>query len=155
MKKMTSLLSLLLIATSILFADDRSEVLDVLNNHWKYQNAKDWRKYVETLHSEGTMNGDSNGSFWYKRESTVAAVTEGSSLADKYNFKPRYIEIDILEKDRVAIAYYYLVGSYTISDVKKSDYRTRVSQIFVKEAGAWKVKAGHYTPLHSGSGIPD
>jgi hypothetical protein len=39
--------------------------------------------------------------------------------------------------------------------VHKNDYRTRVSQIFVKEKGKWKVKAGDYTPLYSGSGIPN
>ena len=155
MKKMIMLFSALFITTSLLLANDKSEVVDVVNKHWKYQNTKDWGKYVETMHSEGTMNGDSNGSFWYKRESTVAAVTEGQSSDNEFNFTPRYIEVDVLEKGKVAVAYYYLVGSYTISGVQKNDYRTRVSQIFVKEKGNWKVKAGHYTPLHSGSGIPN
>jgi len=27
--------------------------------------------------------------------------------------------------------------------------------VLVKENGDWKVKSGDYTPLHSGSGIPD
>ena len=107
------------------------------------------------MHSEGTMNGDSNGSFWYKRESTVAAVTEGQSPKNEFNFIPRYIEIDILVEEKVAVAYYYLVGSYNINGTQKNNYRTRVSQILMKENGDWKVKAGHYTPLHSGSGIPD
>ena len=148
------LFSALFITTSLLLADDKSEVADVVNKHWQYQNAKDWKKYVGTLHSEGTMDGDSNGSFWYRREATVSAVTEGQSPENEFNFTARYIEVDILEKGKVAVAYYYLVGSYNINGVQKNDYRTRVSQIFVKEKGSWKVKAGHYTPLHSGSGIP-
>ena len=155
MKKMIMLFSALFITTSLLLANDNSEVVDVVNKHWKYQNTKDWGKYVGTMHSEGTMNGDSNGSFWYERESTVAAITEGQSPDNEFNFTPRYIEVDVLEKGKVAVAYYYLVGSYTINGVEKNDYRTRVSQIFVKEKGNWKVKAGHYTPLHSGSGIPN
>ena len=154
MKKIIMLFSSLVITTSLLLADDKSEVADVVNKHWQYQNAKDWGKYVGTMHSEGTMDGDSNGSFWYRREATVAAVTEGQSPENKFNFTPRYIEVDILEKGKVAVAYYYLVGSYNINSVQKNDYRTRVSQIFVKEKGNWKVKAGHFTPLHSGSGIP-
>ena len=101
------------------------------------------------------MNGDSNGSFWYMQESTVAAVTEGQAPSNEFNFKPRYIKIDVLEKDRVAIAYYYLVGSYSINGQEKNDYRTRVSQVFVKEEGGWKIKSGHFTPLYSGSGIPN
>ena len=154
MKKVIMLFSALCITTSLLLADDKSEVADVVNKHWQYQNAKDWKKYVGTLHSEGTMDGDSNGSFWYRREATVSAVTEGQSPENEFNFTARYIEVDILEKGKVAIAYYYLVGSYNINGVQKNDYRTRVSQIFVKEKGSWKVKAGHFTPLHSGSGIP-
>ena len=101
------------------------------------------------------MNGDSNGSFWYIQQSTVAAWTEGQLPSNKFNFNPRYIEVDVLEKGKVAVAYYYLVGSYTINGVEKSDYRTRVSQILVKDGDEWKIKSGHFTPLHSGSGIPN
>jgi hypothetical protein len=155
MKKIIMSFSALLITTSLLLADDKSEVVDVVNKHWEYQQTKDWKKYVGTLHSGGTMNGDSNGSFWYLRDATVAAVTEGQSPDNEWNVAPRYIEVDVLAKGKVAVAYYYLVGSYTINGVQKNDYRTRVSQIFVKEKGNWKVKAGDYTPLHSGSGIPN
>ena len=154
MKKMIMLFSSLVVTTGLLLADDKSEVADVVNKHWQYQNVKDWGKYVGTMHSKGTMDGDSNGSFWYRREATVASVTEGQSPENEFNFTPRYNEVDILEKGKVAVAYYYLVGSYNINSVQKNDYRTRVSQIFVKEKGNWKVKAGHFTPLHSGSGIP-
>ena len=155
MKTIKLLLSTCLIITSLLFASDQSEVTDVVKKHWEYQNKKNWKKFVSTMHSGGTMNGDSNGSFWYLRESTVAAVTADQSSDNEFNFSPRYIEVDILEKGKVAVAYYYLVGSYKINGVEKNDYRTRVSQIFVKEKGNWKVKAGHFTPLHSGSGIPN
>ena len=155
MKKIVMLFSTLLITTSLLLANDKSEVVDVVNKHWEYQNTKDWKKYAGTFHSGGNMNGDSNGSFWYFRESTVAALMEGQSPDNEFNFTPRYIEVDILEKGKVAVAYYYLVGSYTINGVQKNDYRTRVSQIFVKEKGNWKVKSGHNTPLYSGSGIPN
>ncbi|MED5248526.1 MAG: nuclear transport factor 2 family protein [Candidatus Neomarinimicrobiota bacterium] len=155
MKKMYILVSILLITSNLILASDKSEVIDVVNKHWEYQNKKNWKKFVGTLYSGGTMNGDSNGSFWYMQDATVAAVTEGQLPNNEFNFTPRYIEVDVLEKGKVAVAYYYLVGSYTINGVEKSDYRTRVSQIFVKEKGNWKVKSGHYTPLYSGSGIPN
>ena len=155
MKNIGIIVSALIITVGQLIANDEAEVKEIVNKHWEYQNNKNWKKFVETLYSGGTMNGDSNGSFWYMQESTVAAVTEGQASNNKFNFKPRYIEIDILEKGRVAVAYYYLVGSYTINGQEKSDYRTRVSQIFVKEKGGWKIKSGHFTPLYSGSGIPN
>ena len=155
MKKITVLFSVFILTSCLLFADDKSEVADLVKNHWKYQNTKSWKKFVGTMHSQGTMNGDSNGSFWYSRESTVAAVTADQSPSDKFNFTPRYIEVEVLEISKVAVAYYYLVGTYTIGGVEKNDYRTRVSQIIVKEKGSWKVKSGNFTPLHSGSGIPN
>ena len=96
------------------------------------------------------MNGDSNGSFWYRMESTVKAFTANNAPGNRYNFKPRYLEIDVLVPGKAAVAYYYLVGSYTIDGITKSNYRTRVSQVLVTEKGKWKIKAGHFTPLHSG-----
>ena len=155
MKNIGIIVSALIITVSQLIANDEAEVTEIVNKHWEYQNKKNWKKYVWTLYSGGTMNGDSNGSFWYMQESTVAAVTEGQAPSNEFNFKPRYIKIDVLEKDRVAIAYYYLVGSYSINGQEKNDYRTRVSQVFVKEEGGWKIKSGHFTPLYSGSGIPN
>ena len=56
---------------------------------------------------------------------------------------------------KIAMAYHYLVGSYTIDGVTKNDYRTRVSHVLVTENGQWKIKLSDFTPLHSGSGIPD
>ena len=155
MKNIGIIVSALIITVSQLIANDEAEVTEIVNKHWEFQNKKNWKKYVGTLYSGGTMNGDSNGSFWYMQESTVAAVTEGQAPSNEFNFKPRYIKIDVLEKDRVAIAYYYLVGSYSINGQEKNDYRTRVSQVFVKEEGGWKIKSGHFTPLYSGSGIPN
>lgn len=52
------LFSTLLITTSLLLANDKSEVVDVVNKHWEYQNTKDWKKYAGTFHSGGNMNGD-------------------------------------------------------------------------------------------------
>jgi|TARA_B100000745_G_scaffold157374_1_gene103031 hypothetical protein len=138
-----------------LLADDVSDVEGLINEHWKTQNEKNWQGFVSTLHSGGTMNGDSNGSFWYRQDATVKAVTKNQIASNRFDFTPRYIEVDILEEDKYAVAYYYLVGSYTINGLTKPDYRTRVCQVLVKEGKNWKIKSGDFTPLHSGSGIPD
>ena len=149
------LLLLSFIFSSFVVAGDVDDVNVLIKKHWAAQNNKDWKTLVSTLHSGGTMNGDSNGSFWYRMTASVAAITENQDIDNESNYTPRYIEVDVLDEGNIAIAYYYLVGSYKISGVKKNDYRTRVSQLFVVEDGQWKIKAGHYTPLHSGSGIPD
>ena len=155
MKKTTMLILALSISINFLFANDESDVTKAVKLHWEYSNNKEWDSYAKSMHSEGTLNGDSNGSFWYMQESTVSAVSQCLSTDDEQIFTPKYIEVEILEKGKVALAYYYLVGSYSINGVQKNDYRTRVSQVFLKEKGKWKVKSGHFTPLHSGSGIPN
>tara|TARA_B100001113_G_C21018853_1_gene582640 strand:- start:3 stop:458 length:456 start_codon:yes stop_codon:yes gene_type:complete len=146
---------ILLFMGSFLIAGDKSDIENVINNHWKFWNSNKYKDYVSTVYSSGTMNGDSNGSFWYENTPTVKSLTDNRKTGDKSNFTPRYIEIDILVPGKAAVAYYYLVGSFTIRGVTKNDYRTRVSQVFVTENKEWKIKSGHFSPLHSGSGILD
>ena len=151
MKKVFNLLFLV----SSIFANDIADIENLINRHWESWNLKKYKDYFSSVHSDGTMNGDSNGSFWYEMTPTVKGLTENRKPGDKSSFSARYIEIDILVPGKAAVAYYYLVGSYTLGGVTKNDYRTRVSQVFVTEKGKWKIKSGHFSPLHSGSGIPD
>ena len=151
MKKVMIFLSIV----SLVVANDRSDIESLINKHWESWNSNKYKDYISTVHSGGTMNGDSNGSFWYEMVPTVKGITENRKPGDKSNFNARYLDIDVLVSGKAAVAYYYLVGSYTLRGVTKSDYRTRVSQVFVTEKGKWKIKSGHFSPLHSGSGIPD
>ena len=151
MKKVLIFLSIV----SLVVANDRSDIESLINKHWESWNSNKYKDYISTVHSGGTMNGDSNGSFWYEMVPTVKGITENRKPGDKSNFNARYLKIDVLAPGKAAVAYYYLVGSYTIRGVTKSDYRTRVSQVFVTEKGKWKIKSGHFSPLHSGSGIPN
>ena len=146
---------ILLFLVSSIFADDIADIENLINGHWESWNLKKYKDYISSVHSDGTMNGDSNGSFWYEMTPSVKGLTENRKPGDKSSFSARYIEIDILVPGKAAVAYYYLVGSYTLGGVTKNDYRTRVSQVFVTEKGKWKIKSGHFSPLHSGSGIPD
>ena len=146
---------ILLFLVSSIFANDIADIENLINGHWESWNLKKYKDYISSVHSDGTMNGDSNGSFWYEMAPTVKGLTENRKPGDKSSFSARYIEIDILVPGKAAVAYYYLVGSYTLGGVTKNDYRTRVSQVFVTEKGKWKIKSGHFSPLHSGSGIPD
>ena len=95
---------------SILVADDISDIEKVINNHWDDWNTSKYKGYVSSMHSSGTMNGDSNGSFWYKMTPTVKNLTEDRKPGDKSNFTARYIEVDVLVPGKAAVAYYYLVG---------------------------------------------
>ena len=56
--------------------DGKPIIEKVINNHWEDWNSNKYKDYVSSMHSSGTMNGDSNGSFWYKREPTIEAITQ-------------------------------------------------------------------------------
>tara|TARA_B100000686_G_scaffold355357_1_gene473420 strand:- start:11277 stop:11747 length:471 start_codon:yes stop_codon:yes gene_type:complete len=144
---------------SYLFANDVKEIKKMLIKHYNSMNSARWSEVVSDFYSKGTINGDSNGDFWYNRQSTEKAFTKDMSTGDKYNFTPRYINVEILETSpkfpKIAVAYFYLTGSYTIGGVTKHDYRTRVSSLLITENGKWKIRLSDFTPLHSGSGIPN
>ena len=131
MKKVLIFLSIF----SLLVANDKSDIENLINEHWESWNSSKFKAYISTVHSAGTINGDSNGSFWYELVPTIKGLTDNRKPGDKSDFNARYIDIDVLVPGKAAVAYYYLVGSYTLRGVTKSDYRTRVSQVFVTEGG--------------------
>ena len=71
MKKVFNLLFLV----SSIFANDIADIENLINGHWESWNLKKYKDYISSVHSDGTMNGDSNGSFWYEMTPTVKAVS--------------------------------------------------------------------------------
>jgi len=54
----------------------------------------------------------------------------------------------------VAVAQYYSEGGLApVGSADVSNYRTRATQVFVKEGGKWKVRAAHWSPIQGGAGI--
>ena len=71
MKKVLIFLSII----SFVLANDRSDIESLINNHWESWNTNKYKDYISTVHSGGTMNGDSNRSFWYEMVPTVKGIT--------------------------------------------------------------------------------
>ena len=72
MKKVLIFLSIV----SLVVANDKSDIESLINKHWESWNSNKYKDYISTIHSGGTMNGDSNGSFWYELVPTVKGLTE-------------------------------------------------------------------------------
>lgn len=59
----------------------------------------------------------------------------------------------MLADDQVAVAQFYAEGTFQAKGQPQvPDYMTRVTQVFVKEDGEWKVRASHFSPIMGGSG---
>ena len=72
---------------------------------------------------------------------------------DAFSIKAKHIHVITLVPGKVAVAMYYSEGAI---DRKNSaavpNYRTRATQVFVKEDGKWKVRAAHWSPIAGGAG---
>ena len=132
---------ILLFLVSLIYANDKADIENLINRHWESWNLKKYKDYISSVHSGGTKNGDSNGSFWYVMTPTVKGLTENRKPGDKSSFNARYIDVDVLVPGEAALAYYYLVGSFTLNGISKSDYRTRLVKYLLrkKESGKSKV----------------
>ena len=57
MKKVLIFLSIV----SLVVANDKSDIESLINKHWESWNSNKYKDYISTIHSGGTINGDSNG----------------------------------------------------------------------------------------------
>ncbi|MEP6994704.1 MAG: nuclear transport factor 2 family protein [Acidobacteriota bacterium] len=72
---------------------------------------------------------------------------------ESISIKPKNIRVLTLVEGQVAVAHYYAEGSMKPKGSSAvNHYMTRVTQVFVKEAGKWKVRSSHWSPIAGGSG---
>ena len=143
------LTSMFLFVGALAHADEATEqeVIKALmdGNAYTKKNLKD---EVDTVSKDGSLEFWSSGGF-------LQEVKPGSN-PDEYesvNIDAKHIHVITLVPGKVAVAQYYSEGSMTPKgSAAVSSYRTRATQVFVKEDGKWKVRAAHWSPIASGSG---
>jgi len=71
----------------------------------------------------------------------VSADSPGGTW-DSYALTPKYIKVVTLVEGQAAVAMYYSEGSFQENGQKLvSHYMTRVTDVYVKEGGKWKLRA--------------
>ncbi|MFT5313188.1 MAG: hypothetical protein ACI8Z9_001678 [Paraglaciecola sp.] len=72
---------------------------------------------------------------------------------ESFSLTPKHIEVVTLVEDQAAVAMYYSEGSFhETGQSPVSHYMTRVTDVYVKEDGKWKLRAAHYSPIAAGQG---
>lgn len=72
---------------------------------------------------------------------------------DVFNIEAKHIHVLPLVEGQAAVAHYYSEGSMKpAGSAAVSNYLTRVSQVFVKEDGEWKIRSSHWSPVAGGAG---
>lgn len=109
---------------------------------------KNLRDAPDSVSKDGSLEFWSSGGFLQN--------VKADADPDEYeavNIDAKHIQVITLVPGRAAVAHYYSEGSMAPKDsAAVSNYRTRATQVFVKENGDWKVRAAHWSPIASGSG---
>lgn len=72
---------------------------------------------------------------------------------DAFNVELKHIQVIPLVEGQAAVAHYYSEGSLKPKGgAAVGHYLTRVTQVFVKENGKWKIRASHWSPVAGGAG---
>jgi hypothetical protein len=72
---------------------------------------------------------------------------------DAFSIIPKHIRVITLVEGQAAVAHYYTEGRLAPRGSAPVDhYLTRVTQVFVKEDGRWKIRSSHWSAITGGSG---
>jgi hypothetical protein len=150
MKKVLLVLTgILLFAGAFAHADEATEqeviktIMD--DNAYAKENLKD---------QDDTVSKDGSLEFW--SSGGLLQEVEAGTEPDEYesvNIDAKHIRVITLVPGQIAVAQFYSEGSMAPKGgAAVSNYRTRATQVLVKENGQWKVRAAHWSPIAGGSG---
>ena len=123
-----------------------SEVSMAFIKYFDARENQDWDTVAAMESASGTFNTNSDGSFHKALAKTTAAQWKASGQAGVLNaYYPEFSEL----ADGVVYVRFYYEG-IAMNGSQSSDYRTRVTQNWVKESGKWVVKTQHYSPAQFG-----
>lgn len=92
--------------------------------------------------------------FWSSGGLLQEIPPNGSSEEyDAINIRPKHIKVITLVEGQAAVAHFYSEGSMKPKGSPVvNNYLTRVTQVYVKEEGKWKVRSSHFSAITGGSG---
>jgi len=150
-RRLSGTVSIVLLGTMMLpaavMADTADEVRSEIMSSSAYarKNLKDMEGAIS---SQGALEFWSSGGLIQKVPANSPPATY-----DDFTLTPKHVEVVTLVEGKAAVAMYYSEGSY---HQKGSElvphYMTRITEVYVKEDGKWKVRAAHYSPIAAGSG---
>ncbi len=131
----------------IVLADTASEIkAEIMNsNAYARANLKDSGTDIS---SKGAVEFWSSGGL-----SQNVPANAPVSTYESFALTPKHIQVITLDEGKSAVAMYYSEGSFHETGSNPvAHYMTRVTEVFVKEDGEWKIRAAHYSPIAAGSG---
>ena len=146
--RLTSALALTLcVLSSTVMADTATEVRQVILDHLAHMN-QELNQDPMRLSKDGSKEFFSSGGLLNHLDRT-----SGGNTFEMFEGSIKHIEVVVLVEGQAAVAHFYQEAMMQPTGLPAvPNYRTRVTQIFVKEEGDWKIRAAHWSPLMGGAG---
>ena len=147
-KRLTSALALTLcVLSSTVMADTATEVRQVILDDLAHAN-QELEQDPMRLSKDGSKEFFSSGGLLNHLDRT-----SGGNTFEMFEGSIKHIEVVVLVEGQAAVAHFYQEAMMKPTGLPAvPNYRTRVTQIFVKEEGDWKIRAAHWSPLMGGAG---
>ena len=147
-KRLTSALALTLcVLSSTVMADTATEVRQVILDDLAHAN-QELNQDPMRLSKDGSKEFFSSGGLLNHLDRT-----SGGNTFEMFEGSIKHIEVVVLVEGQAAVAHFYQEAMMKPTGLPVvPNYRTRVTQIFVKEEGDWKIRAAHWSPLMGGAG---
>ena len=147
-KRLTSALALTLcVLSSTVMADTATEVRQVILDDLAHMN-QELNQDPMRLSKDGSKEFFSSGGLLNHLDRT-----SGGNTFEMFEGSIKHIEVVVLVEGQAAVAHFYQEAMMKPTGLPVvPNYRTRVTQVFVKEEGDWKIRAAHWSPLMGGAG---
>ena len=133
--------------SSTVMADTASEVRQVVLDQIAHMN-QELNQDPMRLSKDGSKEFNSSGGLLNHLERT-----SGGNTFEMFEGSIKHIEVVVLVEGQAAVAHFYQEAMMQPKGLPAvPNYRTRVTQVFVKEEGDWKIRAAHWSPLMGGAG---
>ncbi|MED5540358.1 MAG: hypothetical protein VX819_07450 [Pseudomonadota bacterium] len=146
MYKMSLLLAVALVAGTAQ-AGTEEEIRDVVKANISHTN--------KTMSQDPTRISKDGSKEFFSSGGLLNTIQRDSDASDFEYFSGsvKHIEVVVLVEGQAAVAHYYQEATMKPKGLPAvPNYRTRVTQAFVKEDGMWRIKAAHWSPLQGGAG---
>ena len=135
------------VLSSTVMADTATEVRQVVLDHMAHMN-QELNQDPMRLSKDGSKEFFSSGGLL-----NYLDRTSGGNTFEMFEGSIKHIEVVVLVEGQAAVAHFYQEAMMKPTGLPAvPNYRTRVTQIFVKEEGDWKIRAAHWSPLIGGAG---
>ena len=145
-RKLTVLIALTMLA-GMAQAGTEEEIRDVVKANIAHTN-KMMSQDSTRISKHGSKEFFSSGGLL----NTIQRDNDASDF-EYFSGSVKHIEVVVLVEGQAAVAHYYQEAVMKPKGLPAvPNYRTRVTQAFVKEDGMWRIKAAHWSPLQGGAG---